>query len=321
MQEVQNVFDKLPQEDKRKFLILNMLKDYKFGAYHANFKNDFMEYIYTKAKCEKLIKERTEKHFIDCSYSIFREYEDAVNKCIGNKKRNNEDIYQILRAQHIIETYAECEIINSKDRFGDNFTDMIVKLYKTTNPLVVKHLNNEDVSLKEALIILFENPHLNPKTREKYKKYEIEAHESNFDDTEINYDDDEMYNSAERRFLYGINESSSSESESESDSESSEFNCDDDDIYVSKPRPPMTEEEVFERLKTPIYLLNPHLYTQEEIQNNIKAAEKTEEKVEETKTLENKTKTTTKKTQAKKTEEQPKTQTKKAPVKKVVEKQ
>lgn len=149
MQEIQNVFDKLPQEDKRKFLITNMLKDVMFGAYHADFKNDFMQYIYTKAKCEKLIKERTEKRFLECCYSIFREYEDAVNKCVANKCKNREDIYYILRAQHIIETYAECEIINCKDRFGDNFADMIVNLYKNTNPIVVKHLNDEDVSLNK----------------------------------------------------------------------------------------------------------------------------------------------------------------------------
>ena len=316
MQEVQNIFNKLPQEDKRKFIITNMLKDVMFAGYHTDLKNDFMQYIYSKEQCEKLIKERTEKRFIECCYSIFREYEDAVNKCVKNGSKNIQDIYNILKAQNIIETYAECEIINCKDRFGDSFADMIVNLYNNTNPTVVKHLNDKDVSLKAALIALFENPHLLKKTREKYKKYEIEANkltfeDSNMDDTDS---DEENYNSAQRRFIYGTNDSSES-SDSESD-----LNIDSDDDYKPKPKPNMTEEELFERLQTPISLLNTMNAHKKKLG---KKAEKAKDIVkeatkEEVKEVKEETKVSTpKKTPVKKEPKTPKVSTpKKTPVKK-----
>jgi hypothetical protein len=255
MQEVQNIFNKLPQEDKRKFLITNILKDFMFAGYFNDIKNDFMQYIYSKEKCEKIIKERTEKRFMECCYAAFREYEDAVKKCVANGCKNKQDIYNILKAQNLIETYAECQIINCKDRFGDCFADLIVNLYNNTNPIVVKHLNDKDVSLKSALIALFENPFLLKKTRDKYNKYEIEANKLTFEDANLDSDtdtDEENYNSAQRRFIYGSEYSSS-----DSDDSGSEMQIDsDDDEYKPKPRPIMTEEELFERLQTPIALLN-----------------------------------------------------------------
>jgi hypothetical protein len=228
-----------------------MLKDFMFAGYYNDLKNDFMQYIYSKEKCEKLIKERTEKRFLECCFSAFREYEDAIKKCVANGCKNNQDIYNILKAQNLIETYAECEIINCKDRFGDCFADMIVNLYNNTNPIVVKNLNDKDVSLKSALIALFENPYLLKKTRDKYNKYEIEANKLTFEDSNLDSEtdtDEENYNSAQRRFIYGSDYTDSDSSEIELDS--------DDDEYKAKPRPIMTEEELFERLQTPISLLN-----------------------------------------------------------------
>ncbi len=314
MQEVQNIFNKLPQEDKRKFLITNILKDFMFAGYFNDIKNDFMQYIYSKEKCEKIIKERTEKRFIECCYAAFREYEDAVKKCVANGCKNKQDIYNILKAQNLIETYAECQIINCKDRFGDCFADLIVNLYNNTNPIVVKHLNDKDVSLKSALIALFENPFLLKKTRDKYNKYEIEANKLTFENTNLDSDtdtDEDNYNSAQRRFIYG-SDYSSSESDDDSGSEM-QIDSDDDD-YKPKPRPIMTEEELFERLQTPIALLNTlntkkpqtKLEPVAEVKPAAKEtkAKKTSEKETKTKTVvKQETKQEVKKTKTKKTSE------------------
>ncbi len=309
MQEVQNIFNKLPQEDKRKFLITNILKDFMFAGYFNDIKNDFMQYIYSKEKCEKIIKERTEKRFLECCYAAFREYEDAVKKCVANGCKNKQDIFNILKAQNLIETYAECQIINCKDRFGDCFADLIISLYNNTNPIVVKHLNDKDVSLKSALIALFENPFLLKKTREKYNKYEIEANKLTFEDGNLDSDtdtDEENYNSAQRRFIYGSDYSSSESSESEM-----QIDSDDEEVYKPKPRPIMTEEELFERLQTPIALLNT-LNTKKPPSVEVKPAVK-ETKTKKTTTKETKTepsvevkqevKQEVKKTKSKKTSE------------------
>lgn len=146
---MQKEFNKLDDIKKRKFLIKNILKNDFFIKYHNEF-SLFIEYIYSKRKQAKELKERDEKIYLDYCANILTNYKHNVLDCVlfttSTDPVKSEFYLFALSNKLEIEKLFNNKLINSHDENGFTFSDLLSDVIYQLEPLLTNELYNLSLS-------------------------------------------------------------------------------------------------------------------------------------------------------------------------------
>lgn len=162
---MQDRFDKLSINDKRIFLIDNILNDDYFKDIHQIIKT------YASNNISNNTQEMTHR-IIRYLY----QYEEAIKQCYIEQSRYKDLVYDVLSIKDEIECCMSSKYINGIDSNGKYIYEIMIKKYEDTKEFIQYKYGgavdgeDNDQSLSSALKILFNNPHLDKKFK-KHKYY------------------------------------------------------------------------------------------------------------------------------------------------------
>jgi hypothetical protein len=173
---MQEDFLKLSEDDKRKFLIKNILDNKYFEDVHKIFKNKYPKYIYNKKELELILKKQKFDNYIKGFISELKTYNRAVNNCALHQSRYKDIVYDVYSSLNSIEDYCYSKYISSK--YKKELIMEIVKNYYNDATSTVSSYGGEtygdqDQTLRKAMRIILNSPHLDNKIKKTkdYKRY------------------------------------------------------------------------------------------------------------------------------------------------------
>ena len=173
---MQQEFLKLSEDEKRKFLIKNILDNKYFEEIHKIFKNKYPKYIYNKKELEIILKKQNFDVYIKGLISELKVYNRAVNNCAIHQSRYKDIVLNVYSSLHSIEQYCYSKYISSK--FHKEYIMEIVKYYYDDITSVISSYGGEicgdqDQSLRKSMKIILNSPHLDNKIKKTkdYKEY------------------------------------------------------------------------------------------------------------------------------------------------------
>jgi hypothetical protein len=200
-EELKKNFDKLTIDEKRKFIITNILTDTYFNKIHNTIKDSYINYILEgdeliKYKLELNIK-RNAKHISNA----LKEYEHAVDKCFVEYSRYKDLYYDVISCKESIENLCKSKYINGfNERYNPYYIFYdIIYCYSNTLCTIGKYGGEtEGQSLLKAIKILLKNPYLcdgikNDKSYKKYYDEYINKTKCSDDDNSAYSDDNSEY--------------------------------------------------------------------------------------------------------------------------------
>jgi hypothetical protein len=191
-EELKKNFDKLTIDEKRKFIITNILNDTYFNKIHNTIKDNYINYILEGNELIKYKLELNNKRNAKHISNALKEYEHAVDKCFVEYSRYKDLYYDVISCKESIENLCKSKYINGfNGRYNPYyiFYDIIYCYYNTLSTIGKyggEQEGNEDQSLSKAITILVNNPYLcdGIKKDKSYKKYYNEFYNKTYDSTE-----------------------------------------------------------------------------------------------------------------------------------------
>ena len=195
---MQEEFLKLSKDEKRKFLIKNILDDKYFEDVHKIFKNKYPKYIYDKKELQIILKKNKFDIYIKSLISELNIYKRAVNNCALHQSRYKDIVYDVYSSLNSIEQYCYSKYISST--YHKEYIMEIVKDYYDDVTSVISSYGGEicgdqDQSLRKSMKIILNSPHLDNKIKKTtdYKEYY-----SMFFNKEEEEEEDEKYSEYEK---------------------------------------------------------------------------------------------------------------------------
>jgi hypothetical protein len=205
---MQTEFNKLSIDERRKFIISNILQDKFFNKIHSTVKDTYCQYILEGDELVKFKLDLNNKKQASHISNALKEYEHSVDKIMAEYSRYKDLVYNVYSNKESIEELCKSKYINGTNGhsyYKNNyiFYDIIYCYYNTLSTIGKyggETYGDEDQSLLKAVKILLNNPHIcdEIKNSNKYKEYydEIfndpdEENNDEKDDEEINYDKEE----------------------------------------------------------------------------------------------------------------------------------
>jgi hypothetical protein len=188
---MEELFNKLTNDEQRKFIINKIINDKYFSKIHNKVKDNYCKYLLegdelTKYKLD-LYNRRNAKHISNALLN----YEHAVDKIMAEYSRYKDIVYDVYSCKETIEELCKSKYINGMNLRTYNpyyiFYD-IIYCYNNTLCTIGKYGGeqeendeNDNQSLLKAIKILVNNPYLcdGIKNDKKYKKYYDEFYNKN----------------------------------------------------------------------------------------------------------------------------------------------
>ncbi len=167
---MQDQFDKLSINDKRIFLLNNILNDEYFKDIHQTIKTYAKRDYYADSD----VKSNQEMIHIIIRYLY--QYEEAIKQCYIEQSRYKDVVSDVFSMKDEIECCMSKKYINGVDSNGKSLFEIMIKKYEDTKSFIQCKYGGgvdgeyDDQSLSSALKILFNNPHLDKKFK-KHKYY------------------------------------------------------------------------------------------------------------------------------------------------------
>jgi hypothetical protein len=172
---MQDQFNELSINDKRIFLLNNILEDAYFKDIHqiikTNTSNVYSNYISIDkpdVNSTKVITNRIIRYLY--------QYEQAIKQCYIDQSRYKDLVQDVFDMKDHIEGCMSSKYINDIDSDGKSIFEIMIKKYEDTKDFIEYKYggavdgDDNDQSLSSALKILFNNPHLDKKFK-KHKYY------------------------------------------------------------------------------------------------------------------------------------------------------
>lgn len=165
---MQDLFNELSSNDKRIFLLKNILNDEYFKDIHQIINNKYSDYIKTENDDEKSMTTRIIKYLY--------EYNEAIKDCYIDQSRYKDLVLNVFDMKDNIEQCMSSKYINGTDYNEKSIFEIMIKYYEETKDFIEYKYGgavdgeDDDQSLASALKILFNNPHLDKKFK-KHKYY------------------------------------------------------------------------------------------------------------------------------------------------------
>jgi hypothetical protein len=166
---MQNLFNKLSSNDKRIFLLKNILNDEYFKDIHQIINDKYSNYTNTNINNE-------EQNMTNNIIKYLYKYNQAIKECYIDQSRYKDLVLNVFDMKDNIEQCMSSKYINGIDSNGKSIFDIMITNYEETKDFIEYKYGgavdgeDNDQSLSSALKILFNNPHLDKKFK-KYKYY------------------------------------------------------------------------------------------------------------------------------------------------------
>jgi hypothetical protein len=145
-------FNKLTKDEKREFLIKNVLEDKYFSKAHDIFKTYLEKQESKKLSSEELKKYITTRNNTKQALYIenyLRDYERAIEKCVSHQSRYKDIVYYVYQEKNNIEEFCASKHINGFIN-GMNIFDTIIEYYDEKQGFPSSHRTD----FKEALLMI-----------------------------------------------------------------------------------------------------------------------------------------------------------------------
>ncbi len=173
---MQDQFNELSINDKRIFLINNILEDSYFKDIHQTIKNHVKNDYNTNNIDTQLPDNNSTQVMTNRIIRYLYNYEQAINRCYIEQSRYKDVIQDVFDMKDHIEGCMSRKYINGIDSNGKSIFEIMIKKYEDTKDFIEYKYGGavdgdmNDQSLSSALKILFNNPHLDKKFK-KHKYY------------------------------------------------------------------------------------------------------------------------------------------------------
>lgn len=173
---MQEEFLKLSEDERRKFLIKNVLDNKYFEDVHKIFKNKYPKYIYNKKQLQIILKKQKFDNYIKGLISELRVYSRAVNNCAIHQSRYKDIVYDVYSSLHSIERDCYSKYISSTYH-KELIMDIVKNYYHDVTNVIGGYggetYGDQDQSLRKSMRIILNSPHLDNKIKKtnKYKEY------------------------------------------------------------------------------------------------------------------------------------------------------
>jgi hypothetical protein len=177
---MEELFNKLTNNEQRKFIINKIINDKYFSKIVNNVKDNYCEYI---LEGDALVKYKLElnnrRNAIHISNSL-KNYKHAVDKVMAEYSRYKDVVYDVYSCKETIEAFCKSKYINGMNLITYNsyyiFYDIINCYYNTLNTIYKyggETKGDDNQSLSKAIKYLLNNPYLcdEIKNDKKYKQY------------------------------------------------------------------------------------------------------------------------------------------------------
>ncbi len=166
---MQDLFNELSSNDKRIFLLKNILDDTHFKDIHQIINNKYSNYLSTNTDNE-------EQNMTNIIIKYLYDYNQAIKECYIDQSRYKDLVLNVFDMKDNIEQCMSSKYINGTDCNGKSIFEIMINYYEETKDFIEYKYGgavdgeDNDQSLSSALKILFNNPHLNKKFK-KHKYY------------------------------------------------------------------------------------------------------------------------------------------------------
>lgn len=173
---MQEEFSKLTEEEQRKFLLKNILNKKYFSKVHKILKDKYPKYIYDKSELQKVLKKQKFNNYFKNFINVLGEHTKAVNYCALHQSRYKDVVCEVYWYIEPIEKYCYSKYISSKYH-GELIMEMVKRYYDDTRDTICGYggetCGDQDQTLRKAMKIILNSPHLNNKIKktEEYKEY------------------------------------------------------------------------------------------------------------------------------------------------------
>ncbi len=164
---MQNLFNELSSNDKRIFLLKNILNDEYFKDIHQ---------IINDKYSNNTNIENDEQIMTNTIIRYLYEYNEAIKECYIDQSRYKDLVSNVFDMKDNIEQCMSSKYINGTDSNGKSIFEIMINYYEETKDFIEYKYGgavdgeDNDQSLSSALKILFNNPHLDKKFK-KHKYY------------------------------------------------------------------------------------------------------------------------------------------------------
>ena len=200
-------FNKLTNDEQRKFIINKIISDKYFSKIHRNIKDNYCEYILDGEALVKYKLELNNRRNAMHIMNALKEYAHSVDKIMAEYSRYKDIVYDVYSNKESIENLCKSKYINGTDKsyYRETYVFFnIINCYYNTRNTISNYggnIENEDEeqdcnegnqSLLKAVKILLKNPYIcdDIKNDKKYKEYYDEF----FNDTQnkiLDYNENE----------------------------------------------------------------------------------------------------------------------------------
>ena len=190
-------FNKLTNDEQRRFIINKIISDKYFSKIHRNIKDNYCEYILEGDVLVKYKLELNNRRNAMHISNALKNYEHSIDKVMAEYSRYKDIVYDVYSCKETIERLCKSKYINGMNLRTYNpyyiFYDIIYCYYNTLCTINKYTGDTEEVdnqSLSKAIRNLLNNPYLcdGIKNDKKYKKYYDEFYndynENSEDETE-----------------------------------------------------------------------------------------------------------------------------------------
>ena len=202
---MEKFFNKLTNDEQRKFIINKIISDKYFSKIINNVKDNYCEYILEGDALVKYKLELNNRRNAMHISNALKNYVHAVDKVMAEYSRYKDVVYDVYSCKETIEAYCKSKYINGMNRTYNSyyiFYDIIYCYYNTLNTIYKyggETEGDENQSLSKAIKYLLNNPYLcnEIKNDKKYKEYYDKfynkinnSNESDYSDNSDSSDDD-----------------------------------------------------------------------------------------------------------------------------------
>ena len=156
---MQTLFDELSNDEKRTFLIKNVLKDGYFTAIHDQFKLYSHIHSFSPDEFREYQRDRNNTTLVEIIKKYLDDYEYAVNTCALRESKYSYDVFDILDEKERVEWACISNHINGNLNSKHIFY-VIIDYYEKTKKTIDSYEGDDNQTLKKAIKILLSNPFL-----------------------------------------------------------------------------------------------------------------------------------------------------------------